>query len=178
MKFAACGADEAPEIRRFFIETFTDSEGQQEGQLVGELAHELLITTAAEDMCAFQARDAGQLVGCILFTRLRFQQGTDVFLLAPVAVATSCQGRGVGQGLIRFGLDQLSGQQVTQVFTYGDPGFYGRLGFQPVSAALAPPPFTLSQPEGWLALSLDGSAIGPFEGRSTCVPALSDPRYW
>ncbi|MCG5517084.1 MULTISPECIES: hypothetical protein [unclassified Ectothiorhodospira] len=40
------------------------------------------------------------------------------------------------------------------VLTYGDPNYYSRIGFKPITEALAPAPFTLKQPEGWLGQSL------------------------
>lgn len=64
------------------------------------------------------------------------------------------------------------------VFTYGDPSFYAKVGFKQISDSLVIPPFKLSQPEGWLALSLNGKPIKAVQGRTKCVEAFADDTYW
>ena len=54
-------------------------------------------------------------------------------MMAPVAVATAHQGKGIGQRLISHGLDALRREGVDIAVTYGDPAFHGRVGFKPVS---------------------------------------------
>jgi putative acetyltransferase len=39
--------------------------------------------------------------------------------------------RGIGSDLVRHGLAVLAERDVPLVFLEGDPGFYGRLGFEP-----------------------------------------------
>jgi predicted N-acetyltransferase YhbS len=67
---------------------------------------------------------------------------------------------------------------VRTVVTYGDPAFYTKIGFEPVSPGTILPPFDLSQPEGWLARSLTKAPIEPLPGPSSCVEAFGDPAYW
>jgi predicted N-acetyltransferase YhbS len=67
---------------------------------------------------------------------------------------------------------------VRTVVTYGDPAFYAKVGFEPVSQDTIPPPLDLSQPEGWLARSLTQDPIEPLPGPSSCVEAFGDPAYW
>lgn len=96
------------EIGALFQSTFTDSEGEAEGQLIGTLARNLLSNTAKPDIFAFSALEEGNIIGSIVFTRMTYpDDGRPVFLLAPVAVATSHHRQGVGSGLIRHGLDVL-----------------------------------------------------------------------
>jgi predicted N-acetyltransferase YhbS len=64
------------------------------------------------------------------------------------------------------------------VFTYGDPAFYSKTGFEQITEQIVEAPFPLSQPEGWLAQSLDGEPIRAMSGLSKCVEALSDQKYW
>ncbi|CAD7778098.1 MAG: hypothetical protein KIIPBIDF_00975 [Candidatus Methanoperedenaceae archaeon GB50] len=45
-------------------------------------------------------------------------------MLAPVAVSTEHQRKGIGQALINYGLDELKKRSVSIVVTYGDPSFY------------------------------------------------------
>lgn len=46
-------------------------------------------------------------------------------MMAPVAVGTAHQGKGIGQRLTTHGLDGLRQEGVNIVVTYGDPGFMG-----------------------------------------------------
>jgi predicted N-acetyltransferase YhbS len=62
--------------------------------------------------------------------------------------------------------------------TYGDPAFYEKVGFRPVSQDTLPPPLDLSQPDGWLAQSLTDNEVPRLHGPSTCVPAFNDPVFW
>lgn len=80
--------------------------------------------------------------------------GQRAFILSPVAVSTDVQGKGVGQALIRYGLDHLKSLGVELVFTYGDPGYYSKVGFEQITEAIVKAPWPLSQPIGWLALAL------------------------
>lgn len=62
--------------------------------------------------------------------------------------------------------------------TYGDIGFYAKVGFTAVSEALLPSPMPLSYPEGWLALSLQRQEVEPIAGPVECVEAFKNPAYW
>lgn len=177
-----CALDETGQheaIAALFKATFTDSEGAEEGQLIGDLALRLMQTTPPDDLFVFTAREGAQLLGAILFTRLRYaEDDRKVMLLSPVAVRSDRQGQGVGQKLITQGLDTLRMAGMEAAMTYGDPGYYGRVGFAQVDAEFAPPPQPLSQPEGWLAQSLTDAPLTAFKGTSRCAPALDDPAYW
>lgn len=167
------------EIAALFRAVFTASEGAGEGALVAGLARALLDTTPREDLHVFTMRDKGKLAGAALFTRLRYAQDPrHVVLLSPMAVATECQGQGVGQALIRHALGRLRDAGAEVAITYGDPAFYGKLGFRPLSPGTAPAPRPLSHPEGWIGQSLTGAQLTPLEGACTCAPALDDPAYW
>jgi len=60
---------------------------------------------------------------------LTFESEVNAFLLGPVAIHTSYQGKGIGQKLINFGLNTLKENGVELAFTYGDPNFYSKVGF-------------------------------------------------
>ena len=165
-------------IVELFSRTFADAEGHAEGQSIARLVQDLLGTTAQPDLYCFVAREEDQIVGSIVFSRLQFETGIQAFILAPVAVATECQGRGMGQALIAHGLATLERDGVELVIVYGDPAFYAKAGFQPVAQAVIPAPCQLQQPHGWQAQSLTGDAIRPIHGGCTCVEALNRPDYW
>lgn len=178
MKFRAQNRDDASAIERLFHSVFTTSEGELEGMLIGNLARELMATTDSDDLIGFVAVEGRQVVGAIFFSRLTCASFSDVFILSPVAVATAHQGLGTGQGLITHGLREIAKQDVRFVITYGDPDFYSKVGFHPVSPSAIQPPFELSQPEGWLGQALGDEPIDTIHGRCTCVTALNNPAYW
>lgn len=165
-------------IRHLFASVFTDAEGRTEGELIGRLVHDLVATTPPQDLYGYCAVEGERRVGSIFFSRLRYATDATIFLLSPVAVRSADQGRGIGQKMIAYGLQQLAADGVDVVLTYGDPAFYGKVGFQPVTEDAFPPPFDLSQPEGWIAQSLTGNAIESVTGLCTCVPAFDNPALW
>jgi predicted N-acetyltransferase YhbS len=172
-------ATDASAIAELFASAFTASEGGEEGALIGVLAQRLIAETPAEDLRVFTAWENGALLGGIFFTRLTYEgDPRTVFMMAPVAVATAHQGKGIGQRLITQALDALRQEGVDIAVTYGDPAFYGRVGFQPVSEADLPAPQPLSQPQGWIAQSLTGAALTPLSGPVRCVSAFDDPALW
>jgi putative acetyltransferase len=178
MQFSTYTSDEADKIQALLTKTFSDSEGESEGAIVGGLARDLIRSTGESDLYGFVARDGVDLVGCILFSRIWFEREVEAFILAPVATRTDQQRRGVGQNLINFGLNALKHDGVELVLTYGDPRFYSKVGFQVITQAFIPPPFKLSQPEGWMAQSLISEPIATIKGRSRCVEALNKPEFW
>ncbi|MDR9395292.1 GNAT family N-acetyltransferase [Roseovarius sp. SYSU LYC5161] len=175
-----CGyKDRADSIIELFTATFADAEGAEEGALIGTLVRSLFATTAQEDLHVFCSHADDQITGCIMFSRLVYEQETrTVFLMAPVAVRPGWQGRGIGRALIRHGLDEMQKRGADVVITYGDPAYYGRVGFAPIPESEARPPLPLAHPEGWLAHSLTGGRPAPLQGASRCVAAFDDPAYW
>jgi predicted N-acetyltransferase YhbS len=147
--------------------------------MIGALVRGLLTTTPPGALRVFTAVDDGRIVSGALFSRLTYPDDPRrVFVMAPVAVATDRQGEGIGQGLIRHALDSLKDAGVDVVTVYGDPAFYGRTGFAPITEAEAAAPHPLGHPEGWQALALAGGPMAPLKGPSRCVAALDDPALW
>lgn len=71
----------------------------------------------------------------------RFIRLEVAFILSPVAIATSEQGTGIGQQLINYGLDHLKSLKVSLVFTYGDPNYYSKTGFNHIADSIVKAPF-------------------------------------
>ena len=166
------------EIKQLFIKVFSDSEGQSEGLLIGNLVYDLMTGTDDQDLYGFVAIENDEIIGSIFFTRLTFESEVNAFLLSPVAIHTNYQGKGIGQKLINFGINHLKENGVGLVFTYGDPKFYSKVGFSFITEKLAKAPLTLTYPEGWLGQSLLSDEIEPIAGGSYCVEALNKPEYW
>jgi predicted N-acetyltransferase YhbS len=171
--------DSVDAIAQLFAATFADSEGAQEGRLIGDLARRLLTEVEPADLRVFSALEDGAVVGSVIFSRLHYPQDErTVFLLSPLAVATSHQGRGVGQALLRHAFHTLREEGVESVITYGDVNFYSRVDFQQIEADQAEPPLALSYPHGWLGQSLDGDTFVSLKGPSQCVAQFNDPSLW
>jgi predicted N-acetyltransferase YhbS len=171
--------DRRDEIAALFADAFTASEGPDEGRAIGRLARALMDTTPRADLRVFTTDTDGCPVAAVIFTRLH--AGGDarrMMLLSPMAVEPDRQGAGIGTRLIAHALDALRSDAVAVAVTYGDPAFYGRTGFTPVTENVLPAPQPLSQPEGWLAQSLTDAPLTPVTGPTRCAPALDDPAFW
>ncbi|MEX0307781.1 MAG: GNAT family N-acetyltransferase [Ruegeria sp.] len=167
------------EISGLFRDVFSASEGAEEGALIGALTQSMMATTSTDDLNVFFACDGGVLAGCIFFSRVKYEEDNrQVFILSPVAVRTDRQKSGVGQALIQFGLQRLREDGVDYVLTYGDPRYYCKTGFQPISEAFARAPLHLNHPYGWLGQPLSQRGNAPLKGASSCVEALNRPELW
>lgn len=166
------------ELIDLFRSVFTSSEGAEEGGLIGNLVSELSSGIDNEEIICIASYEEGVIIGAIFFTRLRFNLGMRIYMLAPVAVSTEYQTKGVGQALINYGLKELQNRSVEISVTYGDPAFYGKLGFQSLSEDRIKAPLKLSMPEGWLGKSLIEKPIPAINERPTCVRAFNNPIYW
>lgn len=178
MKYSHYSRSEAKKIARFFNDVFSDSEGPSEGALIEKLVLDIIATTAEKDIYGFVAEEGEQLIGSIFFTRLTFEKPIEAFILSPVAVHSEHQGKGIGQKLITHGLEQLKKDGVEMVFTYGDPNYYSKVGYQQISEDVIQAPLKMSMPHGWLCQSLVGDEIPRISDRPRCVEAFNDQRYW
>lgn len=179
MKLSQPSLRDADHLIALYEETFAQSEGLEEGAVIGELVRKLLATTKPADLHAFVASDDESVTACTLYTRMFFDEDArTTFLLSPVAVRTDQQGKGIGQKLIQYGLDGLREQGVDVVLTYGDPAFYRKTGFLPIDESVVVPPMPLSLPHGWLGQALTDRPLRALRGPSRCVEAFDDPRLW
>lgn len=178
MKFKILDNTSEEDVASLFSSVFSSSEGEQEGRVIGSLAAALAARTDNHEIICIGAYENGSMIGAIFFTRLRFDESVEAYMLAPVAVSTAHQGRGTGQALIRFGLGELKNRSATLVVTYGDPAFYSKVGFQALSENVIRAPLPLSMPEGWLGQPLSGEAIRTLKSRPSCVQEFDNPDYW
>ena len=177
--FSTDYAEHLQEIAELVTKTFAASEGPSEGALIGDLALRLMSDTPKQDLNVFLTWEAETLVAVIFFSRLCYDgDARKVFVMGPVAVDTPRQRQGIGQELITHGLDVLRGQSVDVAITYGDPNFYCRVGFNPISERDIPAPFALQHPEGWLGQSLTQAELTPLTGPAHCVSAFRNPVFW
>jgi predicted N-acetyltransferase YhbS len=166
------------EVSSLFTSVFTASAGEKEGRLIGNLASELSSGIDNQEIIGFGTYQEESIIASIFFSRLRFRDAIQVYMLAPVAVSTEHQGKGVGQALINYALNELKKRSVAVAITYGDPAFYSKVGFRVLSEKVIQAPMKLSMPEGWLGQSLTGERIPTIGERPKCVEAFHDPAYW
>lgn len=178
MEIKVLSKDCNKEIARIFSSAFSLSEGEVEGKRIGELASKLCSNIDNDQILLFGAFENGSLIGSVCYTRLQFDQPTQIYMLAPVAVVPEHQGTGVGQNLITHSLKEMNNRSVTVATTYGDPSYYSKVGFQPLSETTIAAPLELSMPEGWLGQSLTGMPIPSFSDRPRCVEEFNDPACW
>lgn len=178
MKLTIVQSSQSSEVVSLFRKTFGDSEGDAEGETIGKLVEALVDTTKDGDLHGYCAEDEDDLLGCIFFSRLLLDTEIPTFMLAPVAVSTQYQRKGIGQTLINFGLKNIRHEGAELVLTYGDPSYYSKLGFEPVAEHTISAPYPLTHPEGWQAQSLIGTPIPSVKGKTQCVEAFRSPAYW
>ncbi|MDE0696754.1 MAG: N-acetyltransferase [Boseongicola sp.] len=175
---AGCKGKEQ-EVIDLLSAAFAASEGAEEGALIGDLVRNLLATTADADIHVFTVREERSLIGAIIFSRLTYDQDDrTVFLLGPVGVTTDRQGARIGQRLLTHGISALRKNGVDVAMTYGDPNYYSKVGFRPVTEEFARAPFKLKYPKGWLGQFLTDGKMTPLNGPSRCVEAFHRPDYW
>lgn len=165
------------EITKLFFETFSDSEGEEEGVLIKELVSELFEYVHTNEARAYFAQDTeGKVIGAVFFSPLNYEDNEVVWMLSPMAVKTSEQGKGIGQAIIKFALRDLAEDGVKSACTYGDPAFYEKVGFEPVTTDKLPSPLPLSFPEGWL-----WNSFGNFQelkGIPRCLAPFGSADLW
>lgn len=196
MKIRSINKDEIFESTDVFRRSFTDSEGEVEGNLIAKLANDLLISTAEPDIQTFIAEIDNRIVAVAIFSRIQLatvnnQTPPSCFILSPLAVLPEYQKQGIGKALIEHAKTVLIEQEIDLIVTYGDPNYYQHSGFQAISTQQIPSPLPLSMPHGWLAqslapnLTLDVNELIDNESKKAinlskafCVPALNQPELW
>ncbi|MEM8977718.1 MAG: N-acetyltransferase [Pseudomonadota bacterium] len=171
--------DKTNAITAMFLDTFTASEGSEAGEMIKALVADMLSSLTPSDMHLLSAVENEEVLASIILTRMvYFDDDRTVFILAPVAVATAQQGKGLGRRLINHALQALRDRGVDVVLTYGDINFYSRVGFAHITETDAQPPLPLQYPEGWLGQTLKAGPFLPLKGPSKCVAPLDDPGHW
>lgn len=74
------------------------------------------------------------VVGHILFTQVELignANKLNIIWLAPMAVLTTYQNKGIGSKLVKAGLEQCRSQGYAAVVVLGHPNYYPKFGFVP-----------------------------------------------
>jgi putative acetyltransferase len=114
----------------------------------------------------------GAIAGHVMFSRMDVEaDGTPLVAagLAPVSVVPELQGQGIGDALIRAGLEELRAQGVAISLVLGHADYYPRFGYSPDLAARFASPFAGPH---FMAMMLDSGAAWPLGGRADYAPAF------
>lgn len=86
----------------------------------------------AEPFISLVGEAGGMVVGHIMFTPVTVSNHPhlEVMGLAPMAVASSHRGQGIGTALVRAGLERCLQLGFGAVVVLGHPGYYPRFGFR------------------------------------------------
>ncbi len=180
MQFESISHHAAADITALFTHVFSDADGAKAGLQIGELTERMLNDCTSDELIGFVAKEHDTLFAAVLFSKLWIsnQPNLTAVILSPMAVASSQQGKGIGQALINHALTYLKTHNVDFVVTYGDPNFYSKTRFQVVADTQLIPPFSLSYPHGWQAVALGDKPLSELTGEVRCVLPLNQACYW
>lgn len=101
----------------------------EEAKIVDQLARD------GDSLASLVAHNDREVLGHIQFFKV-WIDGADIACgLGPVSARPDVQKRGIGAGLIRFGLTLMEGAGRTHCFLLGHADYYPRFGFSPELAA-------------------------------------------
>lgn len=145
----------------------TDFGHQGEAELVR------MIDGDGDALVSLVAERGDYIAGHVLFSRMDVEADGAALSgagLAPVSVAPDNQGQGIGDALIRAGLDALREQGVAISFVLGHESYYPRFGYSPDLAARFASPFAGPH---FMAMMLGDGAAWPSAGRADYAPAFA-----
>ena len=142
--------EDASTIRALTDAAFKDMpfSDQTEAQVIDRLRAASALTLS------LVATEGGDIFGHVAFSPVRINgEAGDWYGLGPVSVWPDHQRTGIGQALIREGLQRLKSIGAGGCVLLGNPAYYGRFGFEndPVLYNVGPPPWAFQR------LSLNGS---------------------
>ncbi len=178
VKFSLTKTNKSKSIQNFFKKVFTKSEGKKEGNIVSNLSFKLAKSIDEKNVIGIEGKIKNKIIAYIFLTKLSFKEDCLVYLLAPVAVDSKIQKKGMGKKIIRYGINYLKQNKVDILMTYGDPNYYSKLGFKKTKISLIPAPFKLSQPIGWLINKISSKKIPTFKKKPLCVLPFRNRKLW
>jgi putative acetyltransferase len=176
MEIRTASHKDREEIRKVHIEAF----GDKEGEIVSNLAIDMLSELSMPQIISLVAEIDGVVVGNVAFSPvwLKNDEPFSGYILAPLAVKPDHQKNRIGSNLVKNGIQQLIIKKVDVAFVYGDPKYYSRFGFRVDIAEHYTPPYSLQFPFGWQATILSNKGAAPQTGAIECVNSLCDPNLW
>ena len=153
---------------------------EAERDLVAQLAVNLLAEAATPPIISLVAEIESRVVGHVAYSPVFIEndQHWQGYILAPLAVGSEYQKRGIGSQLVNYVIQELLQIGVDILLVYGDPNYYSRFGFSADLAEGYIPPYELEYPFGWQAIKLGESQTVNVPVEITCVDALCNSRLW
>lgn len=148
-----------------------------------ELVAALLEDPTAQPVLSLLAEAEGKPVGHILFTSAAVH-GDGVIvpasILAPLAVVPEAQRRGVGQALIRAGIEALATLDIGLVFVLGHIDYYPRAGFRPALPLGLRAPYDIDPAvaDAWMVRETRQGLLGAVQGTVRCADTFMHPELW
>ena len=153
--------------------------GEDEAELVAQLAVDLLQVQSEPVTFSLVAEDDGEVWGHVCFSPIETGDDEKVgYTLAPLGVRAGAQKRGIGSALVREGIKRVTDLGAAFVMVYGDPRYYCRFGFDVEVAKFLLPPYPLQYPHGWQAMLIGDAEPFLHPVKISCVAPLCDPRLW
>ena len=132
--------EDYPVIEQLVLRAFAEHTGYSDGTDEVALINELRQSRYYRPQLAFVALLNGEIVGPFMFTAVPLSPGPEggydpeaepaFALLAPVAVHADLYRKGIGETMLRLGLDVVRQQNFKGILVEGDFHFYNRLGFE------------------------------------------------
>lgn len=146
----------------------------------------LLADDSAGPRVALLAFYKGEAVGHVLFTKVSIEGVREqplLYLLAPLAVKPGWQKQGIGDMLIKAGLQILREKGAKLVFVLGHKEYYPRHGFLQNAQGMGfYAPYPDPMPEGyadyWMVQALTPEGFDSPKGKLRCADALYRPEHW
>ena len=86
----------------------------------------------ARPFVSLVSEEGRTIIGHVAFSPVTIERRPDLLMgLGPLAVRYEWRRRGIGEALVRRGLEVCGGIGAAAVVVLGDPGYYGRFGFVP-----------------------------------------------
>lgn len=121
--------------------------------------------------------DESEIRGYALYHRSTVDTGTGsqpALLLCPIGVDPAYQRQGVGERLVRHGLERCRVVGLELVFVIGLPEYFSRFGFQP-AAPLGLIPSVDYPEDQFQVIDLSGRMLGAVKGRVALPSPFSSP---
>lgn len=152
-------------------EAFKDLEISDHNE--GKLVEKLRESTNFIDELSLVAELNGQVIGHILFTPIRIENGQEKFeslVLAPVSVLPEFQKMGIGGQLIRAGHQKAIELGFHSAILLGHPEYYPRFGYKPASIWGIKSPIPLPSDDVFMAVELTDGALTNVSGTVVFPP--------
>jgi putative acetyltransferase len=154
--------------------------GEKEGKEIIKLLNNLSRDKTAQPLFSIVAFNYKKLIGHVLFTNAKIKDNKKIriAILAPLAVLPDFQKTGTGTKLIKNGFKILKKEGYDFIFTYGDPDYYSKFGFESASKLNIKPPQKIPKKykDAWMIKQLNKKEIKNIE--VDCAESLKEKKYW